>query len=332
MIRMLLFPLFLAGMAWADTGNDILDTHVLPGFDRLEARTQALSAMTDADCGTASAPLRGAFTDAVKAWTAVSHLRFGPTEAENRSFALAFWPDNRGLTPKALTGLILTQDQAVSDSTAFAQVSVAARGLYALEYLLFDDRIATAGTAEYRCALIRAVAADGAGLARDMAADWHDRYAALMRSPGPGGTYQSEAEVLQEFFKALGTGLQMTAELRLGRPLGTYDKPRPLRTEMWRSGLSLDLVRTALTSQRELALLLAKDDADLQMELAAKFDLALETASRIDDPTLAGVANPSGRVRIEALQQRVNEIREAVAKDLGPKLGVSAGFNSLDGD
>lgn len=332
MIRILLFPLFLAGMAWADEGNDILDTHILPGFDRLEARTQTLSAMADADCSMASAPLRGVFTDAVKAWTAVSHMRFGPTEAENRGFALAFWPDTRGMTPKALTGLIVTEDQAVSDSAAFAEVSVAARGLYALEYLLFDERITTTGTAEYRCSLIRAIAADGARLARDMAADWHDRYAALMRSPAPGGTYQSEAEVLQEFFKALGTGLQMTAELRLGRPLGTYDKPRSTRAEMWRSGLSLDLVRTALTSQRELALLLAQGDEQLQTELAAKFDLALEAASRIDDPTLAGVTSPSRRIRIEALQQRVNEIREAVAKDLGPKLGVSAGFNSLDGD
>jgi len=55
-------------------------------------------------------------------------------------------------------------------------------------------------------------------------------------------------------------------------------------------------------------------------------------AEGLDDPALAGVAEPQGRLRVEALQQSINDIRSLAAAQLGPTLGISAGFNSLDGD
>lgn len=320
----------VAATASADSVERVLDVHVLPGFARLAEETTLLAAVAEAGCDARDPDLRAALNGALRAWAGVSHLRFGPTEAENRAFALAFWPDSRGMTPKALAGLIAAEDPVVRDAQAFAQVSVAARGLYALEFLLYDED--PAGSEAYRCALFRAIARDSAGLAQAMAADWRDRYAALMRAPGPDSPYRSQDEAMQELFKALGTGLQITADLRLGRPLGTFEKPRPTRAEAWRAGLSLPLVIEALQSQRQLALLLAEGDAGLKARLTDAFDRALGDAVVLDDPAFAGVATPAGRIRVEALHQRINEIRQVVAQELGPELGVSAGFNALDGD
>ncbi|MEM6371483.1 MAG: hypothetical protein AAF727_01715 [Pseudomonadota bacterium] len=47
---------------------------------------------------------------------------------------------------------------------------------------------------------------------------------------------------------------------------------------------------------------------------------------------LQGVAEPSGRLRVEVLQQSIDVIRHLLAEEVGPDLGISAGFNSLDGD
>ena len=66
--------------------------------------------------------------------------------------------------------------------------------------------------------------------------------------------------------------------------------------------------------------------------LESAYDRAYGIAGRLDDPMLAGVANPQGRIRAEALKQAVDAIRRIIAENLGPALGVSAGFNSLDGD
>lgn len=138
--------------------------------------------------------------------------------------------------------------------------------------------------------------------------------------------------MLQELFKALTTGLQFTADTRLGRPLGTFDQPRPTRAEARRAGRSLRHVQLSLIALRDLAQRLASISPEASATLDAAFGQSLDLTERLDDPVFAGVADPQGRLRVEALQQSIGRIREIAATDLGPALGVAAGFNALDGD
>jgi len=310
----------------------ILDRHVLPLVETLARTTAALDTAAEADCAPDGAALRAAYTTAFDAWIAFSHLRFGPAETQARGFALAFWPDTRGMTPKTLRSLIASEDPVVDSAEDFATVSVAGRGFYALEFLLYDKDIAALGTEAYRCQLTRVIAADMAATAADLAQDWQDTYAGLMRHPSAEGPYQTDEEVLQEFFKALSTGLEINADLRLGRPMGQIGKPRPMRAEARRSGRSLHHVVVSLTALRQLAELLAGEDAALAAQMDAAFDNALTRADRLDDPVFAGVATPQGRLHVEVLQQAIQAVRTEANMNLGPALGVAAGFNSLDGD
>ena len=121
--------------------------HILPGFEHLATTTEALSAAAEADCRPSSEPLRAAYHTAFDAWMGVSHLRFGPTETNDRAFALAFWPDTKGFTPKALSALIADADPVIASESEFQTVSVAGRGFFGLEFLLYDSRISTLGDA-----------------------------------------------------------------------------------------------------------------------------------------------------------------------------------------
>lgn len=310
----------------------VVETHILPRFAALAESGAALSAAAQADCDPDSEALRNAYAEAFDARTAASHLRFGPTETDSRAFALAFWPDTRGFTPKALAGMIASEDPVVDDPAAFADVSVAARGFYGLEFMLHDDTIRAQGSAEYRCRLTRALAADIAATAQAINDDWTGGYADLLLTAGQNDTYRSTEEALQELYKALMTGLEFTKDSRLGRPLGSFDNPRPARAEAWRSGRSLHHVELSLASLEELALLLAAEDAAVRQQMADAFATAREDAAALDDPVFAGVANPLSRIRVEALQGAVNSIRTAAMTYLGPGLGVAEGFNALDGD
>lgn len=332
MWRCLTFLSLLSFAPLAAMADEIVDDHILPGFQNLATETKVLSETAQSNCNTESAELRNAFDSALAAWTQVSHLRFGPSEVDNRGFSIAFWPDTRGKTAKALHALIARQDEAVTNPSSFADVSIAGRGLYALEYMLYNNALASQGSVEYRCDLVQAIALDISRVASEILDDWQARYADELKNPGTGNLYQSDAEVKQEYFKALTTGLQITADLRLGRPLGTFDKPRPKRAEAWRSGNSLRQVEVSLIVLQKLALALADGDADLQAKLDSQFGATLDAVSKLDDPTFAGVSDPVKRLRIEALQQDVNDLRALVSQELGPKLGVTAGFNSLDGD
>lgn len=311
---------------------DVVDHHVLPRVSGFAGAAAALYDTARSECQADSPQLQGGFHAAFDAWTGMSHLRFGPTETGDRAFAIAFWPDSRGVTPRALRDLLQDEDPAVSDPKAFQEVSIAARGLYALEFLLFDAELSAFGSDEARCALVQAIARDVAGNAAQIDQDWRDSRADMLKNPGPGTAYTTDAEAAQELFKALGTGLQFTADTRLGRPLGTFDRPRPARAEARRSGRSLRQVELSVAAARDLALRLAAGNLQLVGDLTVAFDRVDQAAARIEDPVFSGVSDVQGRLRVEALQQRINEARALIAERLGPELGVSAGFNSLDGD
>ncbi|GAB5432927.1 MAG: imelysin family protein [Epibacterium sp.] len=324
--------LALSSAARADAlAEAVIDQHILPTYAQLTSKSAEFANLTQSDCAPTSEAVRNAWGAAFDAWVAASHLRFGPSEVDNRAFAIAFWPDSRAKTPKALRSLLSDRSPVVDTPEDFATASVAVRGFYALEYLFFDPAYADLGDPDYACAFVQAVARD---LARNSAAildDWEQDYADQLRTPA--ARYHSETEAHQELFKALTTGLEILADMRIGRPLGTFDAPKPNRAEARRSGRSLRHIEIQLQSLRELALLLSANDGALTAHLTQVFDKADRHADQLsDDPSLAGITDPQKRFLLETLQQDVFEIKEIALRDLGSKLGVEAGFNALDGD
>lgn len=312
----------------AQTLDQVLDNHILPSASALSAATAELAAIPESTCISNRDAVRTAYMATFDAWLGYGHLRFGPTEVEERGFAMAFWPDSRGATPRSLQQLFSHRAFAQMTADDFAAVSVAARGLYSLEFLLYDAPTVAGQSPEDVCRLIDLIAEDMAANAAAIAAEWREGYGDLFRGAGGNDIFQSEDEALRAAYTALTTGLQFTSEMRLGRPLGTFERPRPTRAEAWRSGRSLRNVVLSLEALEDLAYQLSDGDAGIE----AAFQAALRVAEELDDPVFAGVEDPTGRLRVEILKQRIDSIREIVSNELGPKLGIAAGFNALDGD
>ncbi|GAA4216571.1 hypothetical protein GGQ68_002895 [Sagittula marina] len=318
----------LAGVAMAnpDPAQVVRDV-VLPGFETLAERSHALDAAAAQDCAPDSVALRDAWAEAFDAWVRVSHLRFGPTEVDDRAFALAFWPDSRGVTPRTLAGLIADEDPVVTNPEAFQEVSIAARGFYALEFLLYDP--AYADGSDYTCQLVQAVARDTSDIADAILADWQDF---VVEFTDEGSRYQTREEALQELFKAVTAGLQFTSDTRIGRPMGSFDRPRPARAEARRSERSLRHVRLSLEGTEALALALAAEAPEVAKNIQDAYADAFAEVEAQDSPTFANVDTPMGRFKVEVLQGAVDSVRTVIGLELGPELGVVEGFNALDGD
>lgn len=322
MLRFLLAALFLAAPARADVAEAVRD-HILPGYAAFADATAALSSAAQADCGAEA--LRPAFQTAFDAWMGVAHLTLGPSQTDGRALAIAFWPDPKGLGAKAQAAL-LTGDAADLSPDRFARQSVAARGLMGLERLLYPETPLPADP----CLLIRATAGDLARMADAIRQDWTGEYAGLLTAAGQPGndTFLDQTEARQALFTQLAAGLEFLADQRIGRPLGTFDRPRPERAEARASGRSLTNIRQSLAALRGLALSLSPDIPKTQ----AAFDRAISLAGALDDPSLQGVADPQGWLKVEILQQAVRATREAALAELAPALGVGLGFNAQDGD
>ncbi len=311
--------------------QDVIDNHILPRFAAIDNTGAELQKAAQANCAPNDPALRTAYHNAFDAWISASHIRFGPAEDEQRGYAMGFWPDPKGFTTKSLAGLITDEDPIVFDAQEYTEVSIAARGFYALEALLFDEWINAQGTAEYRCALIRAVATDIAGNAHALNADWTGPYVAKFGTLGADQMHENEESAVQVLLNALVTGYQFTEEARLGRPLGTFDRPRPKRAEAQRSERSLRNVALSLASLTDLAQRLSEGHPELQ----TVFTDGLERADiRMADlsPTFAEVEDISGRLKVEILQQETARLREAANTTLATFWGVAVGFNALDGD
>ena len=325
----------LCKAASADEMNArIVEQHILPGYADLATKAGALSESARNNCKPTSPALRQAFHDSFDAWLRVSHLRFGPSEVDNRAFALSFWPDPRSKRRKALSRLIAERDPLVESLTAFQTISIAGRGFYALEYLLFGPQPVDADEQVYRCSLVHVIARDIAATAGALSEDWNQRYSVLVLHPGTADSpYKTALEVKQEFFKALATGLQFASDARIGRPMGSFDRPRPQRAEARLSSRSLHNLQRALEGQRALANLLSENEAAIATRLDQAFASIDAAATDVaHDPVFAEVADIQGRLRVEILQQSINVVREIVQQELGPALGISKGFNALDGD
>lgn len=318
--------LCLSAPAHADV-DAALDRHILPGLQAFADATAALSQGADADCLADAVQPR--FHAAFDAWMPVADLRLGPSEAG--ALSVAFWPDARGFTQRTLTRLIADQDPVAQDPAAYAEVSIAARGLFALDMLLYDPAFSDYDKGSYTCTLVATITTDLHRQADALAAAWQDGYADTLRTAGQAGnaTFLTEDEAVRAIYTQILSSLQFTADQRLGLPMGTFDRPRPARAEARRSGRSLRNAVLATQGAHDLATALA--DWDLPQSDAA-LARVMQAAEGIEDARFQNVTDPQGRLRVEVLQQSVQELRADIEAEIGARLGISPGFNAQDGD
>ncbi|MGV8989320.1 MAG: imelysin family protein [Cypionkella sp.] len=322
MMKHILLGLCCASPAWADFPETV-QQHILPGYAAFAVASDDLAKAAMESCDPAR--LRPAFNTAFDAWIGVQHLRFGPVEQNGLGLSVEYWPDPKGSGTRAQRGLLTGDAEALTPEN-FADQSVAARGLSGLERLLYPASPLPADP----CPLIRATAGDLARVANLINTAWVSDYAETVLTAGEPAntTYLTRPEVRQALFTQIIAALEFLQDQRLGRPLGTFDKPHPERAESVASGRSLTNVRLSLRSLRAMVETLTPDVP----QTFAAFDRAIALADKLDDPTFAGVTTPQGRLRVEILQQSVVALRNTALGELGPELDVGIGFNAADGD
>ena len=325
MLRWIALCTFCATPLYADVAEAVNEV-ILPGYAAFTEASKALDAAAKSDC--AAPALIPAYQTAFDAWLVVSALSFGPAEVDGRALAIQYWPDPKSLGAKAQATMLRTQDPAVNDPATFAEVSVAARGFMSLERLLYPTEPLPAG--DYPCALIRATTSDLARLATLIQKDWQTDYANSMLTAGATDNtrFTTKAEARQVLYTALITGFEFVGDDRVGRPLGTFDKPRPERAEARASGLSLHNVIQSLTALQKLAKSLVSNTPLTD----AAFAHAFAVTGKVKDPVFSDVGTSSGWLKLQIVQDSIWATRDATIAEIGVALDTSVGFNAADGD
>ncbi|MBO9466428.1 imelysin family protein [Tropicibacter sp. R15_0] len=270
-----------------------------------------------------------AYHNAWLAWAPLDSYQFGPIEQRGAVLRIGFWPDKKGFVGRGLRNLLALPEAALSDPDTIAGASAAAQGLPAIEYLMVSDLP--------QCPAVIGISAQVSRVADALFADWFaaEGWADLTRQAGPDNpVYLSDAEVSKELFTAMDFGLTRIADMRLGRPMGTFDKPMPRRAEAWRSGLSFDLIQAQLSGIGALLETGFKTE-DNKDDIEALLHKLAEIQSRIeafDAPLDVVVTDPITRFRVEAVQTETRLLQLALTETLGGGMGLKLGFSAADGD
>lgn len=329
-MRLILTACFtLLGLPVLADIDAVIDDHIIKRQTAFAHSTAALSDAAKQNCTPAA--MIPAYHAAFDDWVRVSHIRFGPIETNGEGLAVVFWPDKKGMISKTLHRMIKAQDPVVNDATAFAEYSIAARGFFALEQMLFDEIFADYGKGSYSCALTQAISTDLARIADQTLAGWTNGYAEVLRTAGAADNkvFLTDKEGIQALYTNMLTGLEYIHVQRLGRPLGSFEKSFPRRAEARRSLRSLRNIIVSLKSLQEMAEMMADGEAS---ETTESFHSTIRYAEGLDEHVFEHLNETSAKFELSSLQQLVAVVQEAAAAEIGMHLDVGAGFNSLDGD
>ncbi|WP_075222392.1 imelysin family protein [Acuticoccus yangtzensis] len=336
-----------AQVAFRPAVERAVDGVIVPGYAALAEAAGAEATAMNALCRAPSPPealtrARAGFADLVTAFGRVEVYRFGPARENNRFERLFFWPDRRGRGLAQVQGILAEEDETATNLDTLRDKSVAVQGLLALDFILSGDGNETLMDAgSFRCRYGAAVAAAIALHADEILAGWQepDGFAAVMKA-ADGNLYRSHGEVVQELVKAAAEQLQITGDFKLGNVVGeTPADARPRLAPFWRSGLALQAMEANIDGVAALgeALSAALPADEAEMGGAFAFELrqaraALAYAAADGRPLADLLADPAMHKRLAYAASPISGAFRVLDDRMPGAMGLTLGFNSLDGD
>lgn len=352
LLLLVILPLAHASPDYQALSSGVVEHYLLPHYRVL---TQALdeqhAALTDF-CETPGRPTlsaaREGFHGAMDAWQGIQHINTGPIQLLFRRDRINHWPERRNAVERGLRAVLNAADPDALAPERLADASVAVQGLPALERLLFAQDtldVLTAATPEaaYRCALMVAVSANLMVIGHGVVEEWENDVLPILGAGEPHPLYFRDAKDLSaRLLTDLQSLLEVMIALKLEPVLGeSADTARPLQVENRRSGRGSRNLRLNLQAARRMVGeadgkgfggALADADPRVYQALVDAFDAASQAGEAIPEPLTEVLTSPAERPRVVAFLVAMRNLRALFRERVPEALGLSLGFNAMDGD
>jgi len=327
----------------------IIDEQIIPDHQefsgRADAQHDAIATLCENPSDVTLTAAQNRFRELAIAWSRIEWISFGPARADNRRETLFFWPDSRGRGLQQVIELAASDDPAQFEPEAFNGKSVAVRGQPALEYVLFGEGASDILEPEAaRCAYALAISTSIATTADDLVSAWagSDGYRSTMLAAGPDNPeYRNHREALQTILTAAAEQVQIVIDLKLSPLLRqSSGSPAPIAPPFSLASVEIPAIIANISGAAAVfsphaARLLPED----QSYRADSFDFELKTAVRVlneleatETPATELAATQPTRDQVEYVVQPLSGVHQLMAETFPGALGLTMGFNALDGD
>jgi len=318
---------FVAPSAWMlSLGTDWLEPRSLALAAAVGVLADRISAYCEAPDFAGLEASRDAWREAARDLRRLSATPFGPL-LENRTLRmLDFWPTRTAQIESSIRGR-------AAGTLADARIGVTAKGLPALEYLLFEADDGRTAPAPARCDYARWLADDAAGQLAGLNRDWPGWHERLRAADADAET---ESDLLTDGVNVLIGSIDTLRQKYLEKPARSRAAQPPF--DAWRSGATWTHLRVFVEGLRTA---LQGDDGRIGLDDVLRgrglLVLADELERRIAAVTQALQTLPvTSRVEpgeaLEAVVAAVERLQALLARDIADRLNVSVGFGENDGD
>jgi uncharacterized protein len=321
-------------------GEDV----IVPSYTGLAGSLDGLTAALDTLCATPSAAnleaARAAWQEAAVAWPGTRAGGVGPAMDRRLMGAVGY-----RARPQTVTSLLEGGDPL--DPESLAETGAAARGLSALELLLYDDGAgdltAPGGAGARRCEYARSASTLSGEAVQVVVDDWRgegessgEAYVDALVSGVDGGPQSSVSALVNEVAHSLQTlddkGLRQIAAAGSVDDLPVTDRDGPaghgLAELRGLHGGIVAMVDGPSGDDGLRALVEARDE-----EVAERLDAALSEATSTLDALPDSIADTfAAPDDLAAASEAVAELKVVVGTEVASVLGVTIGFSDADGD
>lgn len=334
---------------YAEVNSALIQEHVLPRYATLVETTGQLAESARILCDDPGksilARVQESFHSAMDAWMGVQHLRFDPIEYLSRKHRFYFWPEARAKVADSVREYLVNIESA--SPTDFAKTNVAVQGFLAAEQLLFGDYEIVGNQADSNtCKLLVMVTNNMKEMAANTMFDWQNNsspFLEYVENPGEQNpVFDSQKEVTLSFFQSMHGNLRLVSDVKLKPVVGkTIQAARPRMAESRLSGRALRNIVINLEAQQEvysgvtgpgLGQLVKSTNPKLDKLIRKAFRATLEHANSFNSTLEEAATNEELRPKAEKLELQVRALTQIVRQRLTKALGLSIGFNELDGD
>ncbi len=315
--------------------TSVTDQLIIPSLEDSFAAAKTLNASSETFCddpnSTTILQVQSDWANAMQRWSSARLFKFGPMIGDNTDLKIHYLPIRKNQIKANLK----------TDLSSDVHLPVSARGLAAIEYLLFDNRTTSEEMiklfAEHtqRCAYLMLLGQQLVSDNEKILSDWNSFFAAQFN--GKDGKI-TQAEALGQLFRSMISYFEAVIKNQLGRPAGiNAEQSSPYKSEAWRSGTSIDNMIAGvytfgqlLDIKTGLVDLLENNNQSPVSDKLSKVTAELKKSLRNIESDLFIAVDESPQL-VRAAYDNYVELTHLL-KQAAKALNIQIGFNDQDGD
>ena len=325
----------------------VVDRSIIPSYRALaeaaDAQEKAWTAFAANRAAGNIESLKAAYNATADAWARAQLVKTGPLSLFLRSERFAYWPEARNVTQRMLDALIASNDPKELEPQTLLRDSVAAQGLTALERLLYDGNNAAqllkapGKPGEWRTQIGQGIARNMSSIAKDVVSEWtapDGVRAAIAANKSWKTIFADTPEAASLLLTDLVSAFRLMHDVKLLAVMGaSADVARPRVAESWRSGRSQRNLKLNLEAAQAMTKVWAETvPAAHRTKIDTLYAAALKAMDAAPADLGEAAADPTRRALVETARAGIKAVQVDIAAVLPADLGITLGFNSLDGD